>query len=180
VAHRFRTIDFALPAALAVAAVVALLPDPVPDAPAPVPVRGTIADPCSGEELVFGGTADVRASAAPNGAGGYDVQVHAELSEATATSRSGQPYDLGGLVSGNAEAGAPFPVTVEVVASGVVLGGGPLGDFGVRLRIPVSVGDRGEVAPTGAAEVVQLACKMREPVDAPRSPQAPPPLHLTR
>lgn len=178
--HRLRTIDFALPAALAVAAVVALLPGPVSEVQTPVPVRGTIADPCTGDELVFGGTADVRASATPNGGGGYEVLVHAELSEATATSRSGHQYGLGGLVSGNGEAGAPLPVTVEVVANGLVLGGGPLGDFGVRLRIPLSVGEEGDVAPTGAAEVVLLACKVREPVDGRRSPRTAPPLNLTR
>jgi len=156
-ALRLRTIDLALPAALAVAAAVAMWPGAANEAP--VPVRGTIADPCTAENLVFSGTADVRATVSAGGGGTYRIEVVADFAEATATGTSGEPYDLSGTAVASGEAGAPFPVTVELVGTGLLSRAGATEPYDARLRFSLTVDDGGAIAPTGAIEVLSLACR---------------------
>ena len=159
---RFRTID--LTPLLVVLAVIVLAVDPPRAEPdvARVPVTGAVAHPCTGEEIVFGGSAYVMVRTDPRATGGFEVHVHADLHEVEATSESGAPIPIGGVVSGRAEATPPFPATLPVESQGAISTRGAGDDVAAELRFPVIVEADGAVSPSGGAEVVALQCRLAD------------------
>jgi hypothetical protein len=158
--HRFRTIDLTLPLVLVAGLLVASNPPAlVRGQPAQIPVTGTIQDPCTGEEIVLGGTADVRVRSSVSGDGGFRIEVLGNLAEATATSASGTRYELGGAVDGKGETYGPFPAALEVDGHGALVNETAAANFTARVRFHLSVEEDGSAAPTGSAEVAALECR---------------------
>lgn len=157
--YRARSIDLAFPLVLLAGALVAAEPPVfVRIASIEVPMTGTSANPCTGEDLVFGGTADVQARATPAGDGVLRVYVRADLAGGEAVSPTGTRYDLSGFVEGAADALGPLPTTIEVEAEGVLASAASAVPLAATFRLQLTVEADGRVVPTGAAEVRSLEC----------------------
>jgi hypothetical protein len=157
---RIRVIDLTLPlivvGALAFAAV---SPRPVGTSATEVPVTGRVVDPCAGDDLTFGGAADVVVSSRPNGASGFRIDVVADLTQAMATDESGTRYMMSGTAMGEGEATPPFPTTIAIDGHGSILTRGPESTLVASVRYQLTVTEEGAVTPTGSVEVVSLECQ---------------------
>jgi hypothetical protein len=157
---RIRAIDLTLPLIVVLAvALGAISPRLVHRADVDIPVTGTVADPCTGEDVTFGGTANVVATSRPDGAAGFQVEVVADLSKAEATAESGTPYALNGAAAGEVTASPPLPTTVSVDGAGSIVTRGEADTLGAMIRIQLTVTEDGIVTPTGSAEVSSLECR---------------------
>jgi hypothetical protein len=159
---RVRSVHLAVPLMLVGGVLVASEPPVlVRLAPVRVPVTGSLANPCTGEELVFGGEAEVEARSAPGGYGAFQVHLHADLADGVATSPAGTQYDVDGYVDGAAVALAPLPATIDVDGNGILASPGSEGYLVAGVRFQLSVEEDGSVVPTGSAEVRTLECAER-------------------
>lgn len=154
--HRLRTIDVTLPLAVVVGVLIALPPRSHPVTP--IPVTGTIDDPCSGEKLVLGGTADVQVRSAGSGDGGYRIEVSGDLAGATATTQAEAEHDLDGVVSGKGETYGPYPAALDIDGLGTVANRTSGHSLTTRVRFQVLVAEDGSGAPAGSVEVAALEC----------------------
>lgn len=160
--YRVRSFDLVLPLMLIGGVLVASEPPVlVRLAPVRVPVTGTLANPCTGEEFVFGGEAEVEARSGPSGDGVFQVYLHADLADGVATGATGTEYDVEGYVDGEGEALAPLPATIEVDGEGILASPGSEGFLLATVRFQLSVEEDGSVVPTGSAEVRTLECAER-------------------
>ena len=157
--HHFRTIDLTLPLLLVAGLLIAFDPPVLTRGqPVRIPVAGTIQNPCTGEEVVLGGTADVLVRSRASGDGGFRIDVRGNLAEATATSASGTRYELAGMVDDKGETYGPFPAALEVEARGPIVNETSAENFTARVRFHLSVEENGSAAPTGSAEMAALEC----------------------
>ena len=154
-----RSIDLTVPLLLVVGVLIASNPQALVREPLiQVPVTGTIVNPCSGEEVVLGGTANVRLRSSRSVDGGFRVEVEADLSNAVATTESGTEYDLSGVATGEARTYGPYPATIQVDGQGALVNESSTESLAVRLRFQLSVEENGRPAPTGSVEVAELMC----------------------
>ena len=159
VKQNIRAIDLTLPLVVVAAVALAVIsPGGGKGAAVEVPVTGAVVDPCTGEEVTFGGTAEVVASSRPDGAAGYHVELVADLSRAEGKGESGTPYDLDGAAAGEGAAPPPFPASVSIEGAGTIVMRGETDTLAAVIRFQLTVAEDGGVTPTGAAEVNSLAC----------------------